>query len=144
MDRLTPSERSANMRAIKGRDTKPEILIRSMLHRMGFRFRLHAKDLAGRPDVVFRRRRKAIFVHGCFWHRHQGCSKAYRPKSRADFWNAKLDANRQRDLRVQTALSELGWSILVVWECEAVDSEHLRNNLRRFVELGEPNGGHGD
>lgn len=123
------------MRAIKGRDTKPELVVRRLLHRMGYRYRLHARELPGSPDIVFRPRRAAIFVHGCFWHCHPGCSQAYRPKTRTQFWNAKLDRNLERDGLTQVALAKAGWAILVVWECEAVEGEHLRNRLVRF--LGE-------
>lgn len=137
VDRLTPQRRSENMRAIRGRHTKPELLVRRTLHAMGFRFRLHLKDVPGTPDVVFPKRRKAIFVHGCFWHSHASCRKAYRPKSRVDFWNAKLERNQTRDSEVQEALSALGWSSLIVWECEAVDSEHLRNKLAQFLDCSQ-------
>ena len=134
VDRLTPERRSANMRAIRGRDTKPEIQVRQTLHRMGFRYRLHIKDVPGRPDIAFKSRRKAIFVHGCFWHSHPGCAKAYRPKSRLDFWDAKLARNQTRDAEVQNALSAIGWTSLIVWECEVVDREQLGNKLERFLE----------
>lgn len=133
MDRISPDRRSDNMRAIRGRDTKPELLLRRMLHRLGYRYRLHARDLPGSPDIIFRSRRKVIFVHGCFWHSHPGCPKAYRPKTRVEFWTEKLERNRQRDAEVETALHALGWSSLVVWECEAVDSEHLRNRVMDFL-----------
>jgi DNA mismatch endonuclease (patch repair protein) len=133
MDRLSPAHRSENMRAIAGRNTKPELLVRKVLHRLGYRFRLHGRDLPGTPDVVLRPRRKVIFVHGCFWHSHPGCPKAYRPKSRIEFWDQKFERNQERDACDQAALKAAGWSSLVVWECEAVDSEHLRNTLTRFL-----------
>ena len=124
------------MAAVRGRDTKPEMIVRRLLFSLGYRFRLHRKDLPGRPDVVFAGRRKAIFVHGCFWHRHAGCSKATTPKTRADFWNTKFDQNVERDRRAERALADMGWSSLVVWECETRTPEPLASKLRAF--LGEP------
>lgn len=105
------------MAAIRGRDTKPEMLVRSWLHRNGLRFRLHGGDLPGRPDIVLPKRAAVVFVHGCFWHSH-GCSNSVVPKTRRDFWVEKLGANRTRDARSQRALKQLGWRVLVVWECE--------------------------
>lgn len=118
MDRLTRQHRSWNMSRIRGKDTTPEILVRSALHRMGFRFRLHKRDLPGRPDIVLARYRTAVFVHGCFWHRHPGCTKAYTPKSRIRFWKSKFDQNVKRDAAVRDQLEHLGWKVVVVWECE--------------------------
>ena len=124
------------MSRVKGRDTKPEMVVRRLLHAMGFRYRLHAKDLPGKPDIVFRGRRLAIFVNGCFWHRHPGpeCRLARLPKSRLDFWIPKLEANRRRDVENIERLEALGWRVLLVWECELRDSEQLGNTLRRFIE----------
>lgn len=112
------------------------MLVRKCLHRMGYRYRLHRKDLPGKPDIVFGKRRKVIFVHGCFWHRHPDpeCRLARLPKSRLDFWEPKLAANAARDAKHQEALRELGWEILVVWECELGQSEQLENKLKRFLE----------
>lgn len=124
------------MAAVRGRNTKPEMIVRRLLFSLGYRFRLHRKDLPGRPDIVFAGRRKAIFVHGCFWHRHVGCSKATTPKTRADFWNTKFDQNVERDHRVEKALADIGWSSLVVWECETRTPEPLASKLRAF--LGAP------
>lgn len=118
MDRLTRKHRSWNMSRIRGKDTTPELVVRSALHRMGFRFRLHKKDLPGRPDIVLSRYRTAVFVHGCFWHRHPGCTKAYTPKSRVRFWQSKFDQNVKRDAAVRNQLERLGWNVVVVWECE--------------------------
>lgn len=132
-DTLSPRERSERMRRIKGRSTKPETAVRRLLYRMGFRTRIHAKDLPGRPDIIFRSRKKVIFVHGCFWHRHPGCSLARMPKSRLDFWRPKLEGNRERDLRNQEALAQLGWSVLVVWECEIRDVDALKARLLAFL-----------
>ena len=106
------------MSRIRGKDTTPELVVRSALHRMGFRFRLHKKDLPGRPDIVLSRYRTAVFVHGCFWHRHPGCTKAYTPKSRIRFWQSKFDQNVKRDAAVRDQLERLGWNVVVVWECE--------------------------
>lgn len=117
VDILTPTQRSRNMARIRGAHTVPERILRSALHRMGLRFRLHQPDLPGRPDIVLRRFRAAIFVHGCFWHRHRGCSYAATPKTRAKFWEKKLNGNRGRDSRQIRSLVETGWRVLVVWEC---------------------------
>lgn len=126
------------MARVRGRDSKPELLVRRIAHGMGFRYRLHDRRLPGVPDLVFRSRRKAIFVHGCFWHRHPDihCKLARMPKSRLDFWGPKLQGNRERDLRNQEELTRLGWQFLVVWECEMRDKEQLQNMLRSFLEGG--------
>lgn len=117
------------MGQIPGRDTRPEIIVRSILHRSGFRFRLHAKDLPGRPDIVLSKFRAVIFVHGCFWHRHPGCRLAYNPKSNVPFWKKKFARNVARHIEVSTELEALGWKTLVVWECELYDPESLRGRL---------------
>ncbi|HEY4134556.1 MAG TPA: very short patch repair endonuclease [Alphaproteobacteria bacterium] len=111
-------ERSAIMRAIKGKDTKPELAVRSLLHRMGYRFRLHSKTLPGRPDLFLRRHSLAIFVHGCFWHRHANCKLASDPKSNVAYWQEKFSRNRRRDRAARTALTKAGIKSLVLWECE--------------------------
>src|SRR5689334_1120178 len=116
MDTLSPHERSARMALVRGRDTKPEMVVRRLVHGMGFRYRLHSADLPGKPDLVFTKKCKIIFVHGCFWHRHRGCSRCRLPKSRLEFWKPKLEANRERDVEVQTVLRQAGWSVLIVWE----------------------------
>lgn len=136
VDTLTPKARSERMARVRNRDTKPELVVRRMLHAMGYRYRLHAKDLPGKPDIVFRGRKKVIFVHGCFWHRHPdpACPLARMPKSRLDFWLPKLEANRARDVATVGKLEAMGWSVLLVWECELRDREHLGNKLRRFIE----------
>jgi DNA mismatch endonuclease (patch repair protein) len=123
------------MSLIRFRDTKPEMAVRRMLHSMGYRYRLHVKDLPGTPDVVFRRRKKVIFIHGCFWHRHPNpaCKLARLPKSRLEFWEPKLEGNRRRDEANLIKLKKMGWNVLVVWECELRDSEQLGNKLLRFV-----------
>ncbi|MDT8333794.1 very short patch repair endonuclease [Roseomonas gilardii] len=144
MDILTPEQRRFNMSRIRGRDTKPEMLIRRGLHAMGLRFRVQRKDLPGRPDLVFAGHYAAVFVHGCFWHGHS-CPLCCLPATRTDFWRAKLDANRQRDEKALLSLKNLGWRTLVVWECA------LRGRARRdpglvldqcagFIRSGEAHG----
>lgn len=117
-DILTREKRSWNMSRIKGKDTKPELLLRKLLHRRGFRFRLHDKKLAGKPDIVLPRYRTVIFVNGCFWHRHPGCRYAYTPKSRQEFWSSKFEATVKRDKEKEERLKTEGWEVIVVWECE--------------------------
>ena len=138
MDTLSPSERSARMARVRGRDSKPEMIVRRLVHALGFRYRLHDRRLPGSPDLVFPRLRKVIFVHGCFWHRHPdpGCRLARMPKSRLDFWKPKLEGNRKRDLRDQATLAALGWLFFVVWECQMRDREQLENDLRAFLTKG--------
>ena len=122
------------MSRIRGKDTRPEMRVRRLVHGMGYRYRLHAKELPGRPDLVFRPRRKAIFVHGCFWHRHAGCSANQIPKTRSDYWRHKLDGNAERDRRNEAALRAAGWSVLVIWECETKgDPDRLARRIRRFL-----------
>ena len=118
IDTLTPAQRSRNMSRIRGKDTKPEMIVRRLTHAMGYRYRLHAREFPGRPDLVFRPRRKAIFVHGCFWHRHEGCQFAYTPRSRQQFWNDKFESNVRRDQQASIDLASLGWQVLVIWECQ--------------------------
>lgn len=140
-DTLTKNERSIRMGRVKSRDTSPELQVRRMIHRMGFRYRLYVRELPGRPDIVLPRHRKAVFVHGCFWHRHAalGCKLARLPKSRLEFWLPKLESNRRRDQRDMRKLRNAGWQIMVVWECQLRDKERLENRLKRF--LGERNAG---
>lgn len=129
--------RSAQMARIKGRDTKPEMRVRRALHAAGLRYRLQARELPGRPDIVFRRARLAIFVHGCFWHRHPGCKHARTPKSRLDFWEPKLSANVDRDRRHEDELRAAGWSVLTIWECETRDPARLNlavSEIEHFVQ----------
>lgn len=129
-DTLTSERRSWNMSRIRGQDTGPELVLRSLLHRAGFRFRLHAKQLPGRPDIILPRYRTAIFVHGCFWHRHPGCRNATTPSTRREFWQAKFDGNISRDARNQAELEAAGWTVLTVWECELkADAEGVARRL---------------
>lgn len=132
MDTLTPSQRSERMSRVRSRDTGPELAVRRLVHSMGFRYRLQG-HLPGRPDMVFSGRRKVIFVHGCFWHRHAGCSKCRLPKSRVDFWLAKLEGNRRRDKLNQRRLRRAGWGVLIVWECELNDMDRLGERIKRFL-----------
>lgn len=135
-DTLTPSKRSQRMKLVRGKNTAPEMLVRRLVHSMGFRYRLHGKGLPGHPDLVFSGLGKLIFVHGCFWHRHQSanCRLARLPKSRLEFWMPKLESNRIRDDKNGRALRALGWKIFVVWECQLSNKEQLKNKLRRFLE----------
>ena len=128
-------DRSANMRAIRSKDMLPELTVRSLVHRMGYRFRLHRKDLPGKPDLVFASRRKVIFVHGCFWHSHD-CKTAHTPKSNLSYWVPKLERNQLRDSKNLDALRAAGWQSLVIWECETRDKGSMMKRLARF--LGKP------
>lgn len=134
LDPLTVDQRSELMSRIRSKDTKPEMRVRRLLHGMGYRYRLHAKELPGRPDIVFRPRRKVIFVHGCFWHRHDGCARATTPKTRTSFWEDKFRKNVGRDRKNLLDLAELGWDAIVVWECETRDIERLATRLTQFVD----------
>ena len=127
---LTPQQvRSRTMSRIKGKNTKPEIAVRSMLHRAGYRFRLHGRKLPGSPDIVLARHKTVVFVHGCFWHRHEGCKYTTTPKTRTEFWSDKFRKNVERDARQQRELREMGWRVLIVWECELRDLETLKKRL---------------
>lgn len=143
---FAPEKRSAIMAAIRGRNTRPEWVVRRYLHRHGLRHRLHVRKLPGCPDLVFPARRLALFVHGCFWHGHQGCSKATMPKTRAEFWQEKIGANRLRDARDAARLEALGWAVLVVWECEITRSglaELLESVRSHTVRQSVRGGGRG-
>lgn len=133
-DTLSPVQRSELMSRVRSKDTKPEMRVRRMVHAMGYRYRLHHGKLPGRPDMVFPERRKIIFVHGCFWHRHENCRRNRTPKSRREFWDAKLEKNRLRDLETQSKLQALGWDVLVVWECETEEAAGLPGRIMSFLE----------
>lgn len=135
MDRLTKEQRSRHMSGIGSKDTQPEWAVRRMLHGMGYRYRLHVRQLPGTPDLVFPSRRKVVFVHGCFWHGHD-CGRGFRPKTNALFWSAKIAANKARDRRRQSELRRLGWGVLTVWECatKKVGAAALQARLVRFLE----------
>lgn len=129
MDSLTSGQRSWNMSRIRAKDTKPEVTVRSSLHRKGYRFRLHRKDLPGIPDIVLPRYRTIILVHGCFWHRHSGCKYAYNPKSKIQFWQEKFEKNARRDQEVYKSLSDMGWHVYIIWECETKKVELLEKRI---------------
>ena len=131
-DHLSRERRSENMARIRSKDTKPEMRIRRLLHKEGYRYRCHVPGLAGKPDLVFTRRRKALFVHGCFWHQHSGCPRATRPKTNQPYWLEKLARNVERDARHVRILENGGWSVLVVWECQSSAPELVRR-LRNFL-----------
>ncbi|MDE4914275.1 DNA mismatch endonuclease Vsr [Methylobacterium sp. 092160098-2] len=143
MDKLEPAARSALMGRIRGTDTAPEMAVRRAAHRLGYRFRLHRRSLPGRPDLVFPARRAVIFVHGCFWHRHEGCAKASTPKTRTDFWTGKFARNVERDREAQDRLEQAGWRVLVVWECGIRDQLRLESTLREFLGPAGKMPGHG-
>ena len=134
-DKLTKDRRSANMAAIRSKDMKPELIVRRLVHAMGYRYRLHRKGLPGKPDLAFGPKRKVIFVHGCFWHQHDkaDCLDGRLPKSNTGYWGPKLQRNAERDQRNLAELSKLGWDALVIWECETKDSDALRRRLRKFL-----------
>jgi DNA mismatch endonuclease, patch repair protein len=134
MDLISKKHRSWNMSRIRAEDTTPEIIVRSLLHCLGYRFRLHRRDLPGKPDIVLPRFRTTIFVHGCFWHRHAKCRYSYVPKSRITFWNSKFTDNVARDKRVTRELVKQGWRVLVVWECETKNLEHLSKKLTKYFQ----------
>jgi len=133
MDHLSPEHRSWNMSRIRGKDTKPELVVRSILHSLGYRFRLHGKNLPGKPDIVLPRYNTVIFVHGCFWHRHKGCRLTYMPKTHTEFWEAKFSATEKRDRQNKSTLRKLGWSVFTVWECATADREALKPMLIRCL-----------
>ena len=133
-DTLSPAERSKRMSLVRARDTGPEREVRKVLTELGYRYRLQYGKLPGRPDIAFPGRRKALWVHGCFWHRHPGCKLARLPKSRREFWTTKLEGNRERDQRVQAEVKAMGWRISVVWECELRNRERLSKRLREFLD----------
>ncbi len=129
MDHLTPEERSQNMSKIRSGNTKPEKKVRSVLHKLGYRFRLHRKNLPGSPDIVLPKYHSVIFVHGCYWHRHEGCVNATMPKTNTKFWLDKFKQNVKRDLLVKESLNDLGWKVVTVWECEVADQAALEERL---------------
>ncbi len=135
MDKLTPERRSENMRRIKSTGMKPELLVRSLVHGMGYRYRLHRRDLPGKPDLVFATRRNVIFVHGCFWHGHDdpACRDGRTPRSNESYWLPKLTRNKERDAASVAALEATGWGVLVIWECETHDAEALKMRVETFL-----------
>jgi DNA mismatch endonuclease Vsr len=147
VDTLTREERSARMARIRGKDTKPEMVVRRTLHRLGYRYRLHRRDLPGRPDIIFPARKVVLFVHGCFWHAHANCKVANLPKSRREYWIAKFARNKDRDERNANLLAQAGWRVMTVWECETKDLPGLERlldcKLRATGAVAERTGAHG-
>ncbi|HCG00189.1 MAG TPA: very short patch repair endonuclease [Chloroflexi bacterium] len=136
-DVFSSTDRSRIMSKVKNRDTAPKLVVRRLLHRLGYRFRLHRANLPGHPDIVLPRHRKVIFVHGCFWHGHVGCPRGARPATNTEFWNAKLDANARRDKSTQEALDKLGWRILIVWQCETRNETRLAAIIEQFLAAAQ-------
>jgi DNA mismatch endonuclease, patch repair protein len=136
-DKISPERRSANMRAIRSKDMKPELAIRRLAHHMGYRFRLHRKDLPGKPDMVFPSRRAVIFIHGCFWHQHPApfCKDARSPKSNIDYWQSKFARNKTRDAANISVLQAQGWRVLTIWECQTKDETAIKRLLRTFLKF---------
>jgi DNA mismatch endonuclease (patch repair protein) len=133
-DAPVSAQRSRNMARVRGKDTKPEMIVRRLVHALGYRFRLHRRDLPGCPDLVFPSCRKVIFVHGCFWHQHRGCRKAKLPKTRRQFWETKLSGNKARDRRKIAKLRASGWRVLVIWECHLRDPVALNRTVRSYLQ----------
>ena len=138
-DTVDPQRRSEIMSHIRAKGMKPEMRVRRLAHSMGYRYRLHQKDLPGKPDLVFPVRRKVIFVHGCFWHQHADpvCKIARRPQSNRDYWLPKLERNAARDAEQEAKLGELGWEVLILWECEVEDATRLRERIQEFLGGGD-------
>ncbi len=135
-DNISKKHRSWNMSRIKSGDTKPELIVRSMLHHMGYRFRLHRKDLPGKPDIVLPRHKTAIFVHGCFWHRHKGCNRATTPKTNQNYWHNKFSRNIIKHSRDKKELAKSGWNVVVIWECKIKNKDILRKYLNNVLLKG--------
>jgi DNA mismatch endonuclease (patch repair protein) len=134
-DTMSPEERSQRMALVRATDTKPEMIVRRLVHGMGYRYRLHRRDLPGTPDLVFSSRRAVVFVHGCFWHQHgKRCPLTRLPKSKVVFWKAKIESNHARDARNRAMLKKLGWRVFVAWECELKNLDSLAKKLRRFLD----------
>ena len=131
-DIKTPEERSRNMAAIRSNDTKPEITVRRYLHRCGYRYGLHNKNLPGKPDIVLRKYKTVIFIHGCFWHGHENCKYYRLPKSNVEFWQSKVEANRARDKRVEVELQAKGWRVLTIWECDLKTKERCEQTFNKL------------
>ena len=135
-DKLSPEHRSRNMAAIRSKDMKPELVVRRLAHSLGFRFRLHRKDLAGKPDLVFPKYKAVIFVHGCFWHQHEDarCLDGKQPKSNQNYWAPKLSRNVERDAKNKASLEQQGWRVLIIWECETKDAVMLASRIHDFLK----------
>ena len=133
MDRITQAQRSANMSKIRSKDTKPEMLVRKLTYSMGFRYLLHPQGIPGKPDLVFKKIKKVIFVNGCFWHQHTGCNFAVMPKTNKDYWEKKLLGNVERDLKTIQMLEDQGWKVLVLWECQLNNIVTLSQQIKSFL-----------
>jgi len=136
MDIFTCQERSLIMSKIRSKNTKPELVIRKLIWHLGYRYRIYYKNLPGKPDLVFVRKKKIIYIHGCFWHRHDGCSNANFPKSNTEYWIDKFRRNQERDMIICQKLNELGWKYLIIWECEVKNKniDHLKSKIVGFLE----------
>ncbi|MCP4050881.1 MAG: DNA mismatch endonuclease Vsr [bacterium] len=134
MDTISKEHRSWNMSRIKSKNTRPEMTVRSTLHKMGFRFRLHNNKMPGKPDIVLPRYKTVIFVHGCFWHRHSNCKYAYNPKSKTDFWRNKFKETVRRDKDKELTLKSSGWKVLTIWECEIKNTENIEDKIKRLIK----------
>lgn len=134
MDTVSPQRRSEIMARVRSKDTAPELVVRRLVHGMGYRYRLHRKDLPGCPDLVFSGRSKVIFVHGCFWHQHRGCSRARMPSTNRRYWMAKIERNRARDMAVGRQLRAAGWGVMVIWECELSELKRLVKRAKVFLD----------
>lgn len=138
IDHVSKEKRSDIMKRIRGKDTAPELMVRKLIYSLGYRYRLHVKELPGKPDLVFLGRKKVIFVHGCFWHGHN-CKKGKPPKTNFDYWLPKLNENQARDARNQTLLESMGWQVLVLWQCEINDTDSLKKIITNFLERASAN-----
>lgn len=136
MDRISEEKRSTIMRCVKSKQTKPELLVRKLIFSLGFRYKLHVKELPGSPDIVFSRKKKIIFVHGCFWHQHADCKKSKLPTSNTQYWLPKLERNKSRDAENVDALCRLGWGVLIVWECQLRNGQRLKDDILTFLKGG--------
>lgn len=135
MDTVSASQRSLNMKRIRSSNTTPEIAVRRLLHTLGLRFRIHCIELQGKPDIVLKKYKTVIMVNGCFWHMHEGCSRSNMPKSNSAYWSDKLRKNVERDKGTQLALTELGWRVIIVWECEIKDLDKLKDRLKGVFDV---------
>jgi DNA mismatch endonuclease, patch repair protein len=134
MDVFSKEKRSQIMSHVSGKNTKPELIVRSLLHHMGYRFRLHRKNLPGKPDIILPKYKKVIFIHGCFWHGHKNCPRSKRPTTNKEFWHKKIDRNIHHDKEIVSNLKESGWDILIVWTCEIKDLNQLKDKILNFLE----------
>ncbi len=132
VDHISPEKRSWNMSRIRSKNTKPEKIVRSLLHRLGFRFRIHKNNLLGKPDIVLKKYNTVLFVHGCFWHQHKGCSRCFTPKDNINYWKPKLERNVSKFVEDKKNLKKLGWNVVVIWECETKNPENLKRKIQNL------------